>query len=67
MTFTLGITRKINTISIILISERLLFMLIEIFSHPMRLNLEESEYSEDYRGLFTTTGKIGQDEGIDFT
>ena len=36
-------------------------------SHPMRLNFEEGEYLEGYRSLFTTTGKIGRDEGIDLT
>ena len=34
-------------------------------SQPMKLNFEEGEYLEGYRSLFTTTGKINRDEGID--
>ena len=36
-------------------------------SQPMKLNFEGGEYLEGYRSLFTTTGKINRDEGIDLT
>ena len=33
----------------------------------MKLNFEEGEYLEGYRSLFTTTGKINRDEGIEIS
>ena len=36
-------------------------------SSPLKLNFEQNEYLEAYRGLFITTGKINRDEGIGLT
>ncbi|XP_066922747.1 uncharacterized protein F54H12.2-like [Clytia hemisphaerica] len=36
-------------------------------SHPMKLNFGDSEYLEGYRSLFTATGKINRDEGMDIS
>ena len=36
-------------------------------SQPMKLNFNDDETLEGYRSLFTTTGKINRDEGLDLT